>query len=306
MSGGRNGSAVKLAAGVAMAVALSGCVQATRHSNAIVFGTNTSLGVTVGPNAASVPSISVGYNRQEAVLMPLVANVGEVTTMRTRSVGTGPRAGNTTSTENLLTPCDPGNDVQVLASQPGVTGSYPIHPCLLVATNRQATDAYSVLASFGAQFSGSAKSTDATARLGIAQYFSTGMAAQLLATTGGASVANLTAPPPGPSAVAATAALFGSDVDRSRAVALVTGYDNFRRNLVKSIGGAVDDATMLQRIQAFEKLLSPSYRLSTRCMTKLECLTLLSDSATSPYDSDYAANNSGFDGGMATWLSNPN
>ena len=45
-------------------LALGGCVQFPRHSNTMVFGTVTNVGLTVGPGATSVPSISVGYKRE--------------------------------------------------------------------------------------------------------------------------------------------------------------------------------------------------------------------------------------------------
>ena len=54
-------------------------------------------------------------------------------------------------------------------------------------------DTYSVLASFGAQFEGAASagtSNSATAKGGIAQYFATGLAARLLAQSGGAGLVN--------------------------------------------------------------------------------------------------------------------
>jgi hypothetical protein len=56
-------------------------------------------------------------------------------------------------------------------------------PCFLVGQNGGAIDSYSVLASFGAQFSASA--TNPSANGGLAQFFATGLAAQALAIRGG-------------------------------------------------------------------------------------------------------------------------
>lgn len=147
------------------ALSLSGCVQMTRHSNTLVFGTNTSFGIVVGTDATSTPSIAVGYKRQEAVVMPLVANV--------KSDG------------ELLAPCligpadgDPHGAAAV--------GTAATHPCLLVGRDGDGkTDAYSVLASFGTKYEAGTQGVGGS----IAQYFATGVAAQHLALSGGAAVA---------------------------------------------------------------------------------------------------------------------
>ncbi len=216
MSGGRNAMIAKLAGGAALAVALSGCVQATRHSNAIVFGTNTSLGVNVGTGAASVPAINIGYSRQEAVFLPLLANTreaSEIVRSRERQFG---------ALQPMLSPCNidptnvaaaatvrrpaPGAPIPAPAQTPltpeqirEFSQSASLNPCLFVArelgTNGEVTrsDAYSVLASFG----GRAGGTDGdvpNATIGIAQYFSTGVAAQILAKSGGAGVTTIGQP----------------------------------------------------------------------------------------------------------------
>ncbi len=171
---------------------LGGCVQATRHSNTMIFGTNTTVGFKVGQNVNQVPEIMLAYDRQEAVIMPLLANVRE-------RGGTG----------NLLTPCEPsasssvttaqGNPSTVVSqstNQVGVTSTngdgVGIHPCSFVGYRMEdgnlfIQDSYSVLASFGADFGGKVGTgTEATA--GLAQYFATGIAAQLLAAEGGAAL----------------------------------------------------------------------------------------------------------------------
>lgn len=147
-------------AGLAL-TALSGCVQATRHSNTMLFGTNTTFGLKAGTATGNVPEVVVGYDRQEAVIMPLVANVE----------GKGPG--------NRLSPCNTAEAVRVNGS-----ADFAVHPCSLVGVNGRAMDSYSVLASFGATFD--ADSTGAAG--GLAQYFATGIAAQILALKGGAAL----------------------------------------------------------------------------------------------------------------------
>jgi|GEM_PF-2918335 len=141
----------------------AGCVQATRHSNVMVFGTSTNVGVKVGQNVNQVPEILIGYDRQEAVIMPLWANTEDE------------------KDGNLLSPCSIDDEEY---------GKGP-HPCAFVASrqdgnNKYAEDSYSVLASFGAQIEGNGAGPEA--QVGLAQYFATGMAAQILALMGGASV----------------------------------------------------------------------------------------------------------------------
>lgn len=157
--------------GTVAALSLGGCMQMTRHSNTLVFGTNTSFGVTVGADATSTPSISVGFKRQEAVVMPLVANVKE---------------------ENgIQVPCvvGPANVRQAgLVEGDGTAAlvSAHTHPCLLVGRDESGSlDAYSVLASFGTKYDARTGGVGGS----IAQYFATGVAAQRLASSGGAAVA---------------------------------------------------------------------------------------------------------------------
>lgn len=127
----------------------------------MVFGTNTVLGISAGKDV-DTPSVTVGYKRQELVLMPLVANETE-------------------NNRHELVPCKLSDHADESD-----------HPCLLVAVrgdgkNKVAKDSYSVLASFGANFDGGVD-TKVSVKGGLAQYFATGMAAQLLALSGGAAV----------------------------------------------------------------------------------------------------------------------
>jgi hypothetical protein len=147
-----------------LSMGLGGCAQMTRHSNTLVFGTNTSVGISVGVEATNTPGITVGYKRQEAVIMPLVAN--------------------TSDDGKIMKPC-----VQLTNS-----GDLPEN-CLLRGKGRdqdgKLRDTYSVFASFGAKFSGGSGAGSQNADGQIAQYFATGLAARELARNGGAAAVAL-------------------------------------------------------------------------------------------------------------------
>lgn len=145
---------------IAAAGALSACAQMTRHSNTLVFGTNTTFGIAAGTDATNVPSVTIGYKRQEAVVMPLVANTKDV--------------------DGVLEPCQVGPEF------PPPQSPAALPSCMLIGRRGETLDAYSVLASFGAEFD--ASGTGADAKGGLAQYFATGVAAQVLALRGGAAL----------------------------------------------------------------------------------------------------------------------
>lgn len=205
----------KLAAFTAALVALpllGGCVQATRHSNTMVFGTNTTFGVKVGTTTGETPEIAVGYDRQEAVIMPLVANTGQHS-----------------SNSTLLQPCDLTKSVAVSGD-----AKFAVHPCSLVATNGSAQDSYSVLASFGASYDVNGNG----AKGGLAQYFSTGIAAQILALKGGAALV---------STGEAAKASANNDVNAGVS-ALITGNPNFAK------GTAAAEVAIAQEILIYQKI----------------------------------------------------
>jgi hypothetical protein len=229
----------------------------TRHSNMVVFGTNTSLGIRVGTSATSVPEIQVGYSRQEAVAIPVVANVANV-----RSAD---------GSSDILVPCDLSQPVTVTGG-----AQFAVHPCSLVAVNGGAMDSYSVLASFGANFDAS-QSTTATAKGGLAQYFATGMAAQLLALNGGASVVAVgeaaresAAHPPSPGAVRS---LFGNPVAFGVGAGMVGPYETFETTLLARLDAATDDADLVTKLKAFEQAagIPVAARIADDCGTKAAC-----------------------------------
>lgn len=176
---------------VALLPALAGgCVQMTRHSNMMIFGTNTVVGIRAGVNATSVPEVAIGYTRQEAVVLPLVANVASVPAKTTTTTTHNVDGSTQTQTiaengeQNRLEPCNLG----VTPGGAPTPNGYFIHPCSLVGINGKALDSYSVLASFGGHFKGTSEKDKPEASASIAQYFATGVAAQTLALNGGASV----------------------------------------------------------------------------------------------------------------------
>lgn len=154
----RNRRKIILSATAIAAAALSGCAT-PQHTNLLIFGTNTVVGLKVGADATSTPAIQVGYARQELVLMPLLANTG----------GTGDK----------LSPCP-------ATTTPPAT--VPVN-CKFTGNAGTDLDSYSVLASFGAKFDATKEGGDAKAGGAIAQYFATGLAARELATHGSSLVA---------------------------------------------------------------------------------------------------------------------
>jgi hypothetical protein len=125
------------------------------HTNTLIFGTNTKFAIDVSADPTGNPGVTVGYKRHEAVWMPLVAN-------KTKDGA-------------------PADDCQTN------------QPCVLQgASGSSDKDAYSVLATFGATFSGEASGvSNPKAGGGIAQYFATGLAARELARKGGAQLVSI-------------------------------------------------------------------------------------------------------------------
>ncbi len=155
---------LKLAGALACTAGLTAC-EMPRHSNTLLFGTNTNLGINVGTDASKTPNVSIGYQRQEAVIMPLVANDKE-------------------DANGKLVPCTIG---------PNVAGNaeWQHDSCVLIGERSgkdvHAVDAYSVFASFGSTFN--ADSSTGKAGGSVAQFFATGIAAQALAVAGAPTVA---------------------------------------------------------------------------------------------------------------------
>jgi hypothetical protein len=204
---------------IASSLLASGCTQTVRHTNTLLFATNTQIAISAGTSATAQPDITIGYKRQEAVVMPLVANYAP-------------------------DPKEPGKLVPC-----GNATSPPADSCLIVGKNGTsgAQDSYSVLASFGAKFGAKGNGPQPEASVGIAQYFATGVAAQLLAATGGASIVTTAAPEAVTPAKAAVVAAVMNPEDAQRAALGVANYEDAvkagieageKRNLIASTGAA--------------------------------------------------------------------
>lgn len=280
MRGGLHGrfAALRVAALAGIALA-GGCVQSTRHSNTMLFGTTTQFGIRAGTTPTSVPELNIGYSRQEAVVLPLVANDDD--------------DGNTQRPCKLTTP------VEVV----GRSG-FAVHPCALVAIKGEAQDSYSVLASFGAKFDGAAQADGSTAKGGLAQYFATGMAAQLLAFSGGASVVAVgdaaakasekAAPDP-----ATVKALFGGESAFTRGTAMRNAHGDFRDQLLAKVT-LTDPQQIGARMQAFESAVgATSVGVAGQCTTTEACRAAIVDN--DPYRSIYNAKKAAFDAALAAW-----
>jgi len=255
------------------ALILPGCVQATRHSNTMVFGTNTQFGIRAGTSAASVPEVNVGYSRQEVVIMPLVANGSD--------------------DGHVQKPCDikGGSDVAP-------------NPCLLVGTNDKAQDSYSVLASFGSKYGAGADAGGAKAEGAIAQYFATGVAAQLLALQGGASVvatgeAAKKAAETKSANEATIAALYGGEANIKSAIEVRKTYDEFVVALADKIKRTKAE-NLPDRIKAFETATGTTgTRMPVHCTAVDACISALR--RTTPYLSSYEGNEKKFADALAAW-----
>jgi hypothetical protein len=151
----RRGSVIRLTAALG-AIALTG---ACAHNDVLVFGTSTTIGLnveTASTNGAA-PSIVLGYEREEAVWMPLLAN----------------------GRHSRISPCV-SSDRNVCTP-----GGYPLDDAMYRSTIMDPsgqrvvqTDTYSVFASLGAHFNGKASTNNgAEAGGGLAQFFATGNAA---------------------------------------------------------------------------------------------------------------------------------
>lgn len=149
------------------------------HTNTLIFGTNTKFALDVSQDPTGAAGITIGYKRQEAVWMPLLANKADT---NGKAVPADCKASE--ATDNCLFSGKAGED----------------------STNgAKALDTYSVIATFGGHVSSNANTDFPTAgdqtttttkakgtvsaNGGLTQYFATGLAARILASQG-ASIVN--------------------------------------------------------------------------------------------------------------------
>ncbi|RPH48566.1 MAG: hypothetical protein EHM85_16675 [Desulfobacteraceae bacterium] len=134
---------------LSVVIIISGC-RTPHHTNTLIFGTNTKFAIDIEADPTGNPNLTIGYKRQEAVWMPLLAN-----------------------SDNNGTPMN--NTALLFKGQQGTADQ----------------DTYSVLASFGATFSGGStmgietQGAKVSTEGGLAQFFATGLAARKLAEAGG-------------------------------------------------------------------------------------------------------------------------
>ena len=137
-----------------VALAVAGCA----HNDVLVFGTSTTIGANLETSGGQgAPSIVIGFERQEAVWMPLLAN----------------------GVESQIAACRAVDGRTCPTPAPARTGSPS--ESMYQSTVREngtvvRTDSYSVFASLGASFNGRAN-TGVEAGAGLAQFFATGNAA---------------------------------------------------------------------------------------------------------------------------------
>ncbi|WDF72309.1 hypothetical protein [Novosphingobium sp. KACC 22771] len=194
-------------------------------------------------------------------------------------------------------PCNLTSPVQAAGA------TFAVHPCSLVAVNGKVQDSYSVLASFGAKFEGGTIN-GATAKGGLAQYFATGVAAQLLALNGGASVvavgdAATAAATTKPASPATVQALLGNESLMAKGVGYRDAYTQFRARILAKI--ELTDPTLLkQKIAKFESDAGVAgMGIALDCADKAACQTALTDN--DPYRSIYGRNKSKFDAAFDAW-----
>jgi hypothetical protein len=244
----------------------------------MLFGTNTHLGIRAGASASSVPEVNIGYARQEAVVMPLVAN----------SLDNGTHQ----------SPCDITQPISAGGAQ------FAVHPCLLVGVNGKAQDSYSVLASFGAQFDGQAQPDGTHAKGGLAQYFATGVAAQMLALKGGAAVvavgeAAAEAAEHSDVSDQAIKAMYGDKKIYERGQAVRTAYDGFRERLLGKIA-LTPSADLPAKVAAFETAAGVSSRgIAADCTDTEACKQAVAENT--PYLDVYEARKSEIEQAFAAW-----
>ncbi len=225
---------------IASSLLASGCTQTVRHTNTLLFATNTQIAISAGTSATAQPDITIGYKRQEAVVMPLVANVANGAGSADELIPCGSPGGKQDSKHEIK---------DTKTSIPAENTKTFAEKCLIVGENTKSgsRDSYSVLASFGAKFGGRSSGATPEASVGIAQYFATGVAAQLLAATGGASIVTTAAQQPAsPEKAAVVAAVMNPEEAQSAALG-VANYEQavqvgvaagLKRNLIASTGAA--------------------------------------------------------------------
>ena len=164
-----------------VAVGIAGC--GTLGTQVLVFGTDTKVALDASSDPTGQPSFTLGYKRREAVWLPLLSRgklYPPTHQCKVESKKLVCKASDkiTLSTHVCVVPPnnEPGN------ATVGGKSMLCLPDQMLTAKfiGKKGEDAYSVMASFGLDSSGS--------NAKIAQYFATGLAARALAKSGGAAL----------------------------------------------------------------------------------------------------------------------
>ena len=183
----------KLGLGFVGAMAVSGCLTDDfPHNDVLVFGTKTNLGIDIAAPGASatMPKFTIGYDRQEAVWMPLTLNgrklskeEGQNSSHSTEEAQRILKTLNTCHTEmtkySAIFHTEKDKAVEYCRSLFAPSILYVGKASGIDSTKGGSTtelDTYSVFASFGARGSYSLNGSEG----GLAQFFATGIAAQRL------------------------------------------------------------------------------------------------------------------------------
>lgn len=214
---------------VFFAAALSGC--STAGNQVLVFGTDTKVALDISGDPTGQPSFTLGYKRREAVWLPLAA--GHSLTHRCL-IGSGKKLACTATDQPILAthvcvqPADGTLANATVDGKPMLCLSPRPQIAKFVGKKMDQEDAYSVMASFGLDSSGSSKK--------IAQYLATGFAARALAENGGASLVSSETVSP---AAARIREMEQSDIDL-----IVTHVTHDNKIDPTKFGSLVDKTTM--------------------------------------------------------------
>lgn len=212
---------------------LFGCSTPT-HTNALIFGTNTKVALDISSGSTGTLGLTLGYARQEAVFMPLMANRYDQQAGKLVPAECPPRPGtqakdgtaNTTTTEDQPSDC----------------------PSLFMGQQAGGRrDAYSVLASFGGEFAGAGEQARLDAKGFVRSYFATGVAAQTLAAVGGAALVSTSETPP----KEATLAAFSSTLSGEQIAALTTQSRNEAKEIAELLGVLYKDGKQAEQLKAW-------------------------------------------------------
>jgi hypothetical protein len=157
-----------------------------------------------------------------------------------------------------------------------------------------------VLASFGGHFDASSETGSTTGKAGVAQYFATGMAAQLLALNGGAAVvaAGDAAKASGLNEPKTLTDLSPTAADRAAAATTIMAYTPLRAALAGKVGiTAQPDLT--GKFGTFEGAIGGlKQNIMSQCSTPADCADEVTNGI---YTNNYVADPAKFEAAVKAW-----